>query len=127
MSQPSSTITLTNTSGSRCKLKGYPTITAAATKKGPQEISVGRGNLMNAPQTKPKKIILAPGGKAFFSIGSATAFDPPIVEFTSITFSTTPGGKTATVKVQLWSTAPTGEPFGIGVTAYGSGAGPTPY
>ncbi len=124
MSQPASTITLTNTSGSTCKLNGYPTITSASTKKGPQEISVGRGNLMNAPQTKPKKIVLAPGGKAFFSIGSATAFDPPIVEFTSIAFATAPGGKAKTVKVQLWSTAPTGKPFGIGVTAYGAGADP---
>ena len=123
MSQPSAYITVTNTSGSKCSLKGYPTITAASTKKGSQSITVSKGNVMNAPSTKPKRIVLSPGGKAWFAIGAATAYDPPVVTFTSIRFATAPGGDTASSRLSLQATAPTGKPFPLGVSAFAPGVG----
>lgn len=126
MSQPSSIITLTNTSGSPCVLNGYPTITGAWTKKGSKPISVSRGNVQNAPQVKPKRIVVAPGGHAWFAIGAATAYDPPIVTFTRMAIATQAGTSVAgslTVRLQLQASAPTGQPFPIGVTPYAPGIG----
>ncbi len=123
MSQPASLITLTNISGHSCSLKGYATITAASTAKGPQDFTSGPGLLQNAPNPKPKRIVLKDGGKAFFGVGTATAFDPPLVTFTQLTFSLVKGGDTLTVKVALPATAPKGQPFPFGVSAYSRGVG----
>lgn len=124
MSQPAVYITVTNTSGSTCKLNGYPTIASASTKKGAQKITVSNGNVMNAPETKPKKVVLAPGGKAWFAVGAATAYDPPLVTFTRISFATSSGGDTASAKVSLDATAPKGKPYPLGVTAFAAGTAP---
>ena len=123
MSQPAVFVTVTNTSGRSCTVKGYPTIKVAKTKDGRQAFTVTKGAVNNAPQTKPRRIVLAPSGHAWFAIGTATAYDPPVVTFIKIAFATAPGGGRARVKVSLPASAPTGKPFPIGVTAFAPGVG----
>ncbi len=127
MSQPASYITVTNTGDSACTLKGYPTLTGAWTKQGQQQISVTNGAVMNAPETKPKRITLAPGGKAWFAVGAGTAYDSAIVTFRRIAFAMTAGATTADsviARVTLQANAPTGKPYPLGVTAFAPGAAP---
>jgi hypothetical protein len=123
MSQPAVYITVTNTSGSTCTLHGYPTITRAVTKKGPQSITVTKGGVANAPQAKPKRIVLAPRGHAWFALGAATAYDPPVVTFTHVRFWPATAGSTLRVKISLLATAPSGKPFPLGVTPFMAGVG----
>jgi hypothetical protein len=121
MSQPAVYITVTNTLATSCTLFGYPTITRASTKKGRRSVTVSRGAVMNAPHSKPKRIVLAPQGHAWFAIGAATAYDPPVVTFTRIAFTTE--GAAARVRVSLKATAPSGQPFPLGVTPFMAGIG----
>lgn len=126
MSQPSTFITVTNTSGSSCTVKGYPTITRMKTKNGKQKITVTNGAVMNAPKVKVKKLTLAPGGKAWFAIGTATAYDPPLVTFTKVAFALDAGTSVSDslkVTTSQQATAPSGKPFPVGVTAFGKGTG----
>ncbi len=125
MSQPAVYITVTNTSGKSCTLNGYPTITKAVTKNGKQSIAVRRGGVMNAPQSKPKRIVLAPRGHAWFALGAATAYDPPIVTFIRVRFATTSGGPTAAARISLEASAPPGKAFPLGVTPFMAGVGTT--
>ena len=122
MSQPAVYVTVTNTSDASCFVKGYPTIAGAWTDTGRQQVAVTNGAVMNAPQSKPKRIVLAPGGHAWFAIGAATAYDPPVVTFTRMSISME-GGITMVRKLALQATAPAGGPFPIGVTAYAPGIG----
>jgi hypothetical protein len=127
MSQPYSQITVTNTSAGFCSLKGYPAITGAWTKSGRKGIRVTKGNLQNIAGPGPRRFVLAPGGHAWFAVGAATAYDPPLVNFTRIAFAPTPGGSTATsviARLRLPATAPQGKPFPIGVTAFAPGSHP---
>ena len=123
MSQPSAFITVTNTGAKSCTVRGYPTITAARTKNGRQAITVTKGAVNNAPDTKVTRIVLGPRGRAWFAIGTATADDPPAVTFIRIVFTTKAGGGRAAVRVSLPATAPTGKPFPIGITAFAPGVG----
>ena len=123
MSQPAAYVTVTNRSGASCTVKGYPTITMARTKKARQAITVTKDAVQNAPKPKPRRIVLAPGGRAWFAVGTATAYDPPVVTLTRIAFTTNRGSGRATVKVSLPATAPTGEPIPMGVTAFAPGVG----
>jgi len=122
MSQPFSVITVTNTGSSTCSLNGYPTITSAWTRSGRKSIHVTPGNLGNMSDPGPGHVSLAPGAKAWFAIGAATAYDPPLVTFRLIAFSA--GGGTVKAKMSLQATAPKGKPFPLGVTAYAAGSGP---
>jgi hypothetical protein len=123
MSQPAVYVTLTNTSAKSCTLFGYPTITRATTKKGQQLITLRKGAVANAPHSKPQRIVLAPRGHAWFAVGAATAYDPPVVTFTRIALTTTSGGPTATARISLQATAPSGKPFPLGVTPFMAGVG----
>ena len=124
MSQPASYVTVTNTTSQPCSVHGYPTINGAWTKKGKQQITVSNGSVMNAPATKPKTIVLAPNGKAWFAIGAATAYDPPVVTFRRMSFTTGSGGNAVVRKLGLLASAPSGKPFPIGVTAFAKGVSP---
>ncbi len=124
MSQPATYITVTNTGSAACRLRGYPIITRMTTKKGPRQVTVSHGGVQNAPQVPVKRIVLAPGAHAWFAIGTATAYDPPVVTFTGVRFTPsagTAGGLTVTVSQQ--ASAPSGKPFPVGVTAYAKGTG----
>ena len=122
MSQPFSVITITNTGSSACSLSGYPKLTGAWTKTGRKPITVTPGNLGNMSDPGPSRISLSPGGKAWFAVGAATAYDPPLVTFRRIAFSV--GGGTVNAKLSLPATAPKGKPFPLGVTAFAAGSGP---
>lgn len=126
MSQPSTFITLTNTGTTTCKLKGYPTITRVWTKKGKVAVTVTKGGVQNAPQVKVKKVVLKPGQHAWFAIGTATAYDPPVVTLTKVAVATAAGTSVADslkVKISQQATAPKGKPIPIGVTPYAKGTG----
>ena len=123
MSQPAVYITVTNTSGQRCTVNGYPSLTGAWTKMGRQQISVTNGAVMNAPESKPRRIVLAPGGSAWFAVGAATAYDPPVVSFTRMSFTVASGAGNNTVRMSLQATAPSGKAFPLGVTAFAPGVG----
>jgi hypothetical protein len=123
MSQPVALVTVTNTASTTCTLRGYPTITGAWSRAGELSIDVSRGPLMNAPPAKPTTIRLAPGEQAWFGIGTATAFDPPIRTIVRIAFTPSRGGATKSVRVALQATAPTGAPIPVTVTPYAPGRG----
>ncbi|MDO8310286.1 MAG: DUF4232 domain-containing protein [Actinomycetota bacterium] len=123
MSQPAAYVTVTNVGAASCFVKGYPTIAGAWTKKGKQQIAVTNGAVMNAPESKPKRIVLAPGGHAWFAVGAATAYDPPVVTFTRLSISMAGGGITMVRNLGLQASAPSGQPFPLGVTAYAAGIG----
>jgi hypothetical protein len=123
MSQPAVYITVTNVSGKACEVAGYPRLTGAWSKHGRQSIAVSNGEVMNAPQAKPKTIVIAPGGHAWFAIGAATAYDPPLRTLTRVSFSASPGGAHSTARISLQATSPKGEPIPLGVTAWMAGTG----
>ena len=122
MSQPFSVITVTNTGSSTCSLNGYPTLTGAWTRSGRQSIHVKDGNLGNMSDPGPSHVSLAPGAKAWFAVGAATAYDPPLVPFRRIAFAA--GGGRVTSRLVLPATAPQGKAFPLGVTAFAPGSGP---
>jgi len=122
MSQPYSVITITNTGSSTCSLNGYPTITGAWTRSGRKSIHVTPGSLGNMSDPGPAHVSLAPGGKAWFAIGAATAYDPPLVTFRRVAFAA--GGGTVKARMSLQATAPKGKAFPLGVTAFAAGSGP---
>ena len=122
MSQPFTTIVLTNRSGAPCVVTGYPKIVAMATKDGNQVIAVTRGRIGNISGGGPKRITLAPGSRAWFALGAATAYDPPLVTFTRVAFRVNGGVKRVTISLD--ATAPDGKPFPIGVTALNAGTPP---
>jgi len=122
MSQPTSFVTVTNTGASTCTLKGYPKITRAWTKKGKVAIAVTNGGVQNAPQVKVRTVTLKPGQHAWFAIGTATAYDPPVVTLTKVAF-TTDATSPIKVKVSQQASAPSGKPIPVGVTAYAKGVG----
>lgn len=126
MSQPSSFITVTNTGSRTCTLRGYPTITRAWTKKGKVAIAVTNGSVQNAPQTRVRTITLRPGQHAWFALGTATAYDPPVVTVTKVAIATTRGASVADsirVPVTQQASAPSGQPIPVGVTAFAKGVG----
>ena len=122
MSQPYVTVILTNSSARECTLRGYPDITAMSTKKGSKSIDVKRGNFANISSGVAGRFTLAPGARAWFAVGAATAYDPPLVTFTTITYAI--GGASRSAAVALQATAPKGSPFPIGVTAFAAGIPP---
>ena len=127
MSQPYVQITLTNTSGSACALNGYPAITGAWTRTGRKAVTVTNRNLQNIAGPAPHRFVVPAGGHAWFAIGSATAYDPPLVTFRRFAFATSSGGGLAgsrKVSVSLQATAPSGKPYPVGVTAFAPGSHP---
>lgn len=127
MSQPYSVITVTNTSSSPCSLKGYPVLTGASSAIGKVDISVNNGALFNLPSAKITSFVLAPKAKAWFALGSATAYTGPLVTITRITFAAQKGASVAEssiLKQELQANGPIGKPIPLGVTAFAPGKGP---
>lgn len=136
MSQPFAIITVTNRGSRACTLTGYPTITAASgteikptgTSPGPltdEPISVTNGALNAVADPGPRTLRVAPGGHAWFALGTATAYDGPVVTLgrvsVSLDGSSAPGAGALAIPVDLAAGAPAGKPFGIKVTAYAPG------
>ncbi len=127
MSQPYSIITVTNTGAKPCTLKGYPVITGAWSAKGAVDITVKNGSLYNLPSAKVTSFVLAPRAKAWFALGSATAYTGPMVTITRIAVAATKGAsvaESATVRQDIQANGPVGKPIPLGVTAFAPGKGP---
>lgn len=126
MSQPATFVTVTNTGSRACYVKGYPNIDTVKAKARKVSFTVTEGAVQNAPQVKVSKVVLQPGGKAWFAIGTATAYDPPVVTLTKVVFSID-GEATAadslTVRISQQATAPSGKPVPITVTPFAKGVG----
>lgn len=126
MSQPVTFITVTNTGDSACYLKGYPNINKVKSKARKVPFTVTNGGVQNAPQVTVKKVVLQPGGKAWFAIGTATAYDPPVVNLTKVVFNID-GEATVQnslkVKISQQATAPKGKPVPVNVTPFAKGTG----
>jgi hypothetical protein len=124
MSQPFSLITLTNTSAVACSLNGYPTLESMSTRSGRKPIKVTPGALGNMSDPGPRRFVVAPGGHAWFAIGAATAYDPPVVTFRRVVFSVSSGAPgMVRARMSLQASAPSGKAFPIGVTALAPGKG----
>jgi hypothetical protein len=123
MSQPAALITLTNTGDTACTLRGYPTVTGAWSRTGRLSIDASRGTLMNAPPAKPRTIRLDPGDQAWFGVGTATAYDPPIRAIVRLAINPGQGAGTLSVRVILQATAISGQPIPVIVAPYAPGRG----
>ena len=126
MSQPVTFVTVTNTGSQACYVKGYPNIDKVKSKARKVSFTVTKGGVQNAPQVKVSKVVLQPGGKAWFAIGTATAYDPPIVNLTKVVFSIDGEATPSTVlkvKIAQQATAPSGKPVPINVTPFAKGIG----
>ncbi len=126
MSQPYSVITVTNTGSAPCSLQGFPVLTGASSAKGKVDISVKNGSLFNLPSPKVTRLVLAPKAKAWFALGSATAYSSPVT-ITRITFAAQKGAsiaQSATLKQVIQASGPIGKPVPLGVTAFAAGKGP---
>lgn len=123
MSQPWIVITLTNRSGHACRLHGYPAVTRMATSSGSKPLKITNGVGANMPGRGPSSFIVAPGQHAWFAVGTATAYDPPVLTFVSLSFRPTASG-TKTVTIHTQATGPTGKPIPVYVSAYAPGTLP---
>lgn len=129
-SQPFSVVTVTNTSGQACTLRGYPTLVQVTTSTGTTEsvragsLAVTYGGLYEVPDPGPTQFTLPPGGSAWFALGTGTAYDGPIRTITQALFSPAGNVGLVTVGVTLDGNAPSGKPLGVGVTAFAPGTGP---
>jgi hypothetical protein len=89
MSQPYARIAVRNVSARACTVSGYPRLTARGVRVGRANvhriaIHVKRGSFMEAHDRGARPIGLRPGGNAVFSVGTATAYGPRLVELRSL-------------------------------------------
>ena len=127
MSQPYSVITITNTGSQSCSLKGYPVLTGAWSAMGKVSISTQNGSLYNLPSAKVTSVVLAPKAKAWYALGTATAYPSALVTITRLTFAAQKGSTVAQSSIlreKIQATGPIGKPIPIGVTAFAPGKGP---
>lgn len=120
-SQPFVTIALRNHSATACALHGYPRLSAVGHRLGGSvkrlRIQIRRGPVYERRDPGHHHVALTPGTTASFSIGTATAYDPPLVTLTRLLVRLP--GETASlpVRVQMYATAPRSRPIPVGVTA----------
>ena len=125
MSHPFVVIGLVNRGRSSCTLHGYPNIAAMRVMSGERiPLLITNGDLMNVAGPRPRSFALVPGAHAWFAVGAATAYDPPLVTITRIAvrFGATPS--LLSIPIVLPASAPQGESFPVGVTAYAAGDPP---
>lgn len=120
-------IALTNQGAARCHLRGYPGIEAVGRRAYTHQkscalnIAVQRGSIYERHDPGPRRVELDPHGKAFFALGTGTAYDPPSYKITRLTI-TPPGTHNALhLRVALPATGPANKPIPIGGTALQSG------
>jgi hypothetical protein len=133
-SQPFVEIVLTNGGPGSCQLSGYPQMTAwSSAGQGPSaqlETVLTQGSTFEIPDPGPTKVVIAPGGSAWFAVGAGTAYGGPIVSIDRVVIEvgSAAGGKTGHVNVTLGMGAngPQGKSIPITVTAFAPGVPPTP-
>ncbi|MEP7018984.1 MAG: DUF4232 domain-containing protein [Actinomycetota bacterium] len=133
-SQPFEEIVLTNGGPGPCHLFGYPRITAwGSTGQGPSaplDTVLTQGSTFEIPDPGPTKLVLAPGGPAWFALGASTAYGGPMVSIDRVVIDvgSAAGGSAGHVSVTLGmgASGPQGKAIPITVTAFASGIPPTP-
>jgi hypothetical protein len=133
-SQPFEEIVLTNGGPGPCQLSGYPQMTAwGSTGQGPSaplDTVLTQGSTFEIPDPGPTKVVLAPGGSAWFAVGAGTAYGGPIVSIDRvfIAVGSAAGGSAGQVNVPLGMGAngPQGKAIPITVTAFAPGIPPKP-
>ena len=125
MSQPFADIAVTNTGAASCQLKGYPQIQAwghrgwkAATQSVRLGIIVHHGVYERA-DNGPRRVTVQPRQAAYFSVGTATAYQGGlhgiIINRLSATLPGTQSPKA--LLINLAATRPQGRRIPVGVTA----------
>jgi photosystem II stability/assembly factor-like uncharacterized protein len=124
MSQPYARIGVRNVSPTACMVRGYPRISAFGAPVGDHggaaralAIHVKRGSFMEARDRGPKRIGLRPNSRAVFSLGTATAYSPHLIEIraVSVILPGIPGR--FDVQLRIGATAPKGHRIPMYVTA----------
>jgi hypothetical protein len=131
-SQPFDEIVLTNGGPGSCRLSGYPALTAwGSAGQGPSsqlDTVLTKSSTYEIPDPGPTTVVIAPSRSAWFAIGTATAYDPPLVSIDRVLIDVGSGtsGKSGQVSVALgmFATAPLGKPIPITVTAFAPGLPP---
>ena len=123
MSQPYADISITNIGPTACTLSGYPRIAAAgypgaSDRPGaakPVRISV-RHRIMERVDPGPRLLDVKPRHRVFFSVGTADAYDGPLVTITSLIATFPDVGGPLRVGVRLLANGPRGHAIPVGVT-----------
>lgn len=133
-SQPFEEIVLKNGGPGPCQLSGYPQMRAwGSTGQGPSaqlDTVLTHGSTFEIPDPGPTKVVIAPGGSAWFAVGAGTAYGGPIVSIDRVVIDvgSAAGGKGGHVNVTLGMgvNGPPGKAIPITVTAFAPGAPPKP-
>lgn len=126
MSQPFSDLAITNTGSAPCVLRGYPRIAvwghpgfqSNKIPSAPLGIAVVH-HIYERADRGPRRVVVPPRHEAFFSVGTATAYQggAHLITLTRLAV-TLPGTESAkTVTISLLATRPPGQPIPIGITA----------
>ena len=127
MSQPFVDISLRNTAGTACRLRGYPTVRVTAQSahgSGSVVPTVVRsGSIYQRRDQGPTRVVLAPRAVAAFSLGTNTAQGKQLLTITRL--AVTPPGSTLAIplSVRLPATRPAHHPVPIVVTAIHASTG----
>jgi Protein of unknown function (DUF4232) len=119
-----------NEGHSTCTLRGYPAVTfrgGAVTKQSSGgslvqgnrtiPIDLHRGDVWVCPDGGPRPVMLTPGASAYFAVGTATAYNGPLLDVTAIRL-TLPGTSGAmTLHPGLYANGPSGQPAPVALTA----------
>ncbi len=127
MSQPFLVIALANRATKRCRLRGYPAIGAWGHRADQPvtrlTLAVRHGSIYQRQDPGAHRVVLGAHGAAWFSLGTATAYDggrdPYLITRLTVT---APGAATPIpLRVNLLATAPAGAAIPVGVTAVEAG------
>jgi hypothetical protein len=125
MSQPFLEIALTNRGSNRCRLRGYPAITAVGHRAfadeapSPLHLDLHPGPIYERTDPGPQWVELPPRHRAFFALGTVAAYQggAHLLQITELAI--TPDGNHAALHltVDLLASAPANQPIPVGVTA----------
>ncbi len=123
-SQPFLVISLTSHGSSRCRLHGYPDITATGHPAGRSmvrrlRVIERRGPIYERSDPGDRTVTLQREAVASFSLGTATAFQGgrSLATITAISFRVPGIQQPFHVRTSMLASAPAGAPIPIGVTA----------
>ena len=123
-SQPFDDISITNSGARACALIGYPRV-AFAGHRGfsdqpaptePVAIRV-RHRIYERFDPGPHVVVVPPQHRAFFSVGTADAYDGPLFTLTRLTVIVPGTRSPTTLRVSLDANGPPGSRIPVGVTA----------
>jgi uncharacterized protein DUF4232 len=121
---------VTNKSSFRCSIGGYPgvgfsggTFTKLASGRlrvdGVHRVraEVHDGDVWSCPDGGQHRLVLVPGGSAYFAVGTATAYGGPELDLSAMRVQLPGSSHARMVDVLLFADAPAGRPLPAEVTA----------